>query len=188
MKRIFIAVETGSPERLRMLLSEMKGKFVNDTIKWTSAENMHVTISFLGDTSDEKISQIDRMLKSVSEKIAPFELEISGTGLFGSYNEPKVLWIGTGNSEVLYRLNKEVVKGLTELGIKADPKSYFPHITLGRIRRINNTTDFRNEMKNYVQFNAGIFKVNELILYESILWQSGPIYIPLGKYRLLFGE
>jgi 2'-5' RNA ligase len=185
MKRIFIAVKIETEEQLLKMISLFKQALKNDSIKWTETSNIHITLVFLGDTQETRAEEIDIILKKLCNGFGSFGLVLSGAGVFRSLNDPRVIWTGIAHSEQMIMLNKKIVEKLKETGTKVEDRSFNPHLTLGRVKRINDLTKLKVLLDEFKDKEIQRVKVSEIILYESILRPEGPIYKPLGKYSLL---
>jgi len=184
MRRIFIAVKVEAEESLLKLISSLKSRLSNESIKWTNPDNIHITLSFLGDTEENLIKVIKSMLKDKCEGSGKFELIIRGSGVFRNLNDPKIIWIGIEPSEKLMRLNGFIMKGLKELGVSMEERPFKPHLTIGRIKHLNDKESLEALMEKYRDSEIQKTRVNEVILYESILLQSGPVYKPITRFNL----
>ncbi len=65
-----------------------------------------------------------------------------------------------------------------------EDRTFRPHLTLGRIKRINDIEKFKSLIMKYMNMVFQKQQVNEVILYESVLFHSGPVYSPLARYSL----
>ena len=74
MKRIFIAVKVVAGNTLLKMVSSLKGKLSDDNIKWTSIDNIHITLAFLGNTPEDKIESIDDVMKVKCSEFKKFEV------------------------------------------------------------------------------------------------------------------
>jgi 2'-5' RNA ligase len=184
MRRIFIAIKVEAEESLLKLISSFKSRLSNESIKWTKPDNIHITLSFLGDTEENLINGIKSMLKEKCEGSGKFELIIRGSGLFRNLNDPRIIWIGIEPSEKLIRLNNFILKGLKELGVNTEERPFNPHVTIGRIKHLNDKETLVALMEKYQDSEIQRIRVNEVILYESILLQSGPVYKPITRINL----
>ena len=134
---------------------------------WVKKENLHVTLKFLGEVEDEKVSEIKNLISGI--KIKPFESEAFGTGAFPNMKNPKVLWVGIskGNEEI-----KKIMFSLDEvfskLGFKKEGRDYTPHITVARLKE---KTLLEKPQKTY-----GKFLVDGIKLFQSILKTEGAVY------------
>lgn len=184
MRRTFIAVKVEAEESLLKLISSLKSRLSNESIKWTNPDNIHITLSFLGDTEENLIDRIKIMLKEKSEGSGKFELIIRGSGVFRNLNDPRIIWIGIEPSEILMRLNGIILKGLKELGVNTEERPFKPHLTIGRIKHLNDKESLEALMEKYQDSEIQRTRVTEVILFESILLQSGPVYKPITRINL----
>ncbi|MCX6254086.1 MAG: RNA 2',3'-cyclic phosphodiesterase [Bacteroidia bacterium] len=184
MKRIFIALKVEAEESLLKMISSLKSGLSNESIKWTNPNNIHITLAFLGDTEEERIKIISAMLKEKCEGFGKFELIIRGSGVFKNLSDPRVIWTGIDPSGKLAQLNDFIMNGLKSADIKMEGRPFKPHLTLGRIKYLKDLTILKTLMDKFQNSEIQKVPVNEVILYESILLQSGPVYKPLGKYKL----
>jgi len=184
MKRIFIALKVEAGETLLKMVSSLKSDLSKDSIKWTSIDNIHITLAFLGDTEEKLIKSISSMLKEKCKGSGSFQLIIRGLGVFRNPGDPRIIWTGVELSEKLVRLNEAILDGLRGLNIKMEDRPFNPHLTIGRIKHLNNKETLRTLLGQYQDSEIQIIPVNEVILYESVLLQSGPVYKPLAKFSL----
>jgi RNA 2',3'-cyclic 3'-phosphodiesterase len=184
MKRIFIALKVEAGAALLAMISSLKSGLLNDNIKWTSIDNIHITLAFLGDTQESLINDITKMLKFKCAGSGKFNLTLKGCGLFRNLNDPRIIWTGIGPSERLMQLNESVMNGLKLLKIKMEDRPYNPHLTLGRIKHLNDKDLLKSLIDRFQNVELQIVPVTDVVLYESILLQSGPIYRPLAKFPL----
>lgn len=184
MKRIFIAVKVEAGDTMkRIILSYQKG-LARESIKWTNPENIHVTLVFLGDTEQILIDPIRSMLEEKCGRTGKIELIIRGLGVFRNLGDPRIIWMGLEPNEKLRRLNASIVYGLKELKFKIDDRPYNPHLTIGRIKHINDKDALKTLTEKYNNSEIQRVHVNEVILYESILLQTGPVYKSIAVISL----
>lgn len=184
MKRIFIAIKAEAGETILKMVSSLKSRLVNENIRWTSLDNIHITLAFLGDTEETLIKVISSKLKESCEGSGKFELTISGTGVFKNLSDPRIIWAGIGPSEKLIQLYSTVIDGLNEAGIKMEQRPFKPHLTLGRIKYLNDKLALKGLLNIYQNAEIQKVPVNEVIIYESLLKPTGPIYKPVAKFML----
>jgi 2'-5' RNA ligase len=184
MKRIFIALKVEVGETLLMMISSLKSVLGSDIIKWTNPDNIHITLAFLGDTDEKMIKAISSMLKEKCYGSGKFELILKGSGVFRNLSDPRIIWTGIEPSEKLMHLNEIIMNGLKDLAIKMEGRPFNPHLTIGRIKHLNDKETLKALIEQYQNSEIQLIPVNEVILYESILLQSGPVYKPIAKYNL----
>jgi len=185
MQRIFIAVKIDPGDNLLNMISSLKAGLKDERIKWTESENYHVTLAFLGDTEKAKIKAIMNMLRTTCTGLGEIEIMIKGTGVFKNFSDPRIIWAGIETSEKMNKLYDCVKSGLKDTGISLEERTFKPHLTLGRIKSIRDNDNLRSLAARYLNAEIQSQRVDEVILYESILTQTGPVYKPLGKYPLV---
>ena len=184
MKRIFIAVSTEPGGDLTRMMSSARALLGNENIKWVDPAGIHITLAFLGDTSADRIRILDGMLRERCAGFGDFDFVLSGTGVFGSKSDPRVIWIGVSQAERLHALYELVSVGLRETGFANEDRKFRPHLTIGRIKSVSDPERLRSVLRRYDGHEFQKVIVKELILFESILQKTGPLYIPIGKYPL----
>ena len=172
--RTFVAVEIQNNEvvdNIIKLQSDLKIK-----AKPVSKENMHFTLLFLGEITDEIAPKIMDALNSIT--FSPIQIIFSGVGAFPNPRFPRVIWIGVDEvaSQNLVQLAKQVEEKLVPLGFKSD-KPFKPHLTIFRIK--NSIGDISNELDKLKTIQLGRDTITELKFKKSILTPSGPIYTDL---------
>jgi len=184
MKRTFIAVKCDRDEKLEIAIQSIRSKLKNESVKWVDLNQIHITLSFIGDTSEGSIRDVSEMLLERVDGFGTVELCIRGIGVFKSLTDPRVIWAGISDSGRLTGLYDLIRGGLNELGLLTDERSFNPHITLGRIRSVEIPGLFKHLIDEYkgVYFQKAV--ISEVVYFESILQQTGPLYLPIKKIRL----
>ncbi len=186
--RTFIAIDL-SQEIKKVLfrlieeLDEMDKE--HKKIRWIKKEGMHLTIKFLGDVENKKISQIEKVLKNISGKFEPFVLKLKRTGTFpqGSTN-PRVLWIGIEEEETLKLLQHQMEAELEKLGFPRESRNFHPHLTLGRVKVFSNFRQTLLLLEKYRERIFGEMKVEKITFFQSKLKPTGAEYSILSEFEL----
>jgi 2'-5' RNA ligase len=166
------------------MLSTFRLLLGNEKINWIDTVNIHITLAFLGDTEEERIEVAGSMLRNICSGFGEFDFNIAGTGIFRNFRDPRVIWAGIEESEKLMKLNKEIFNGLKYTGFIIEERPFEPHVTLGRVKFLKNHDVLKSAVLKYKDTFFQKVQVQEVILYESILKPTGPVYIQLGKYSL----
>jgi 2'-5' RNA ligase len=185
MKRIFIAIKVDPGQNLLKIHTSLKSILGGERINWTDTANIHVTLAFLGNTEDELIKVVSILLSQKCRGFGDFRFIISGTGVFKNYRDPKVIWAGIEHNEKLLLLNDQIMNGLKDVGFKLETRQFKPHISLGRIKSITNPDVLKSTLERYKETDIQEVHVKEVILYESILKPTGPVYNKIGRFDLL---
>ena len=184
MKRVFIAVKVDPDGELLRMISTLKSLLAAENIRWVDPVNIHITMAFLGDTPDEKIKILAGMLKDKCSGYHEFDFILSGAGVFKSYSDLRVIWAGIKSPEKLYALENKISEGLKSTGFIIEERRFNPHLTLGRVKSIKDIGNLKTVLERYNDIEFQKVVVKEVILFESILTQAGPVYKSLGKYPL----
>jgi RNA 2',3'-cyclic 3'-phosphodiesterase len=186
-KRLFIAIKIIPEKQLTDIIQHLKHGLSRDSIKWVELNNMHLTLKFFGDVEISEITAINKVCTAIATNTNDFILELSGLGAFKSILNPQVLWVGIKRNKSLEELFISIQKNLQSINIKPDNKPFSPHLTIGRIKFIDDISNFRNRIGCFKALEFQSCKVDSFILYESILKPAGPIYKDLHKYALVTG-
>lgn len=184
MKRIFIAVKVHPDDNFRSKVSHVRSALAGERIKWTYEKNIHVTLVFLGDTMEDVIPAIGQMLDENCSDFGAFDIKIKGFGVFKNLRDPHVLWAGIDHSEKLASLNRIITAGLNKMGIDTEDRHFSPHLTLGRMKFINDKETLKTLISFHNNDDIQNETVSEVILYESVPGQSGPQYKPVYTAKL----
>ena len=176
--RCFIALELSREaisyiEELQNLLKR-KNLF---TGKFTEPENLHLTLKFLGEISEERVKEVQKQLKKI--KFNEFEASLGEVGVFiNKYNS--ILWIKLQGKEI-WDLQKLIDKRLENLKIVPEER-FMSHITIARMKKIFSKEEFLNYVKN-IKTKKISFKVSEFIIKKSELKPEGPVYENIEKFK-----
>ena len=164
-------------------LSHLNLELNRERIKWVEIDKIHITLKFLGDTDENKIPDIERIFRKVTEGYSPFSIRLNTLGVFGSIDNPRVIWAGIEPSDNIVSLMNDIHAELksTEY-IGNDRQNVVPHLTIGRIIGIKDKKKFQGIMNRARKFSSQLITINECILYESILKKEGPVYLPLKAF------
>ena len=185
MKRLFIGIKYSLSDNYIQLLQQLKYKTSYDTITWCTKELYHCTLQFIGQTSETIIPDIEEILQNITQPKKSFILKINKLGVFGSSYHPTVIWLGINANENLTALHDEIHSKLSnELHIELPKENFVPHITLGRIRKIDNKSKFWKTIEDHQLSYFHEFNVNEILLYRTKFENNQPKYIPLKKFPL----
>ncbi len=190
MKRLFIALDLAIPvvERLAIFQEQIQEHIEDDQgvrVRWTSPENLHLTMKFLGDTDPALVPMLRTTLDELVTPLFPFEVEARGLGFFPGPKKPRIIWTGFDkqSAEVLSLLQQALERDLEELGFEKEHRAFRPHVTLGRVKS-RKRPDFTGMAEELDPESFGKSYIKDVILYESKLRQTGPEYTVLDRFAL----
>ena len=184
MKRIFAAIKIFPVENFLKLYYRLKSGLKHEKIKWVETENIHITLKFFGETEETKINSIKNAFNKATEDFKRFNLELENVGIFGSSYKPEVIWFGIKNNEQLMKLLNSVNENLIPVGYISDRQNFVPHLTVARIRFLNDKRLFQQIIDKNKTIKIQKIKVDKIYLFESILKRKGPIYNVIEEFSL----
>jgi len=155
LHRVFIAINL--PESTREELASYQEKWPELSARWTKPENLHITLDFIGNVSDEELEEIKEETKEIYRNYKPFTLKLSKIVYGPSEKMPRMIWAIGDNGE---------------------------HVTLARLRewefqRIN--PEERPKINEEINIEI---PVNSIEIMESKLKRGGAEYTALESVPL----
>jgi len=183
-KRIFIAIKITNTNQICKIFRQVQFDLKDEWLKWVDIKGLHITLSFLGTTDIRKIPLIKNRLRELVKNVPQFRIQLKSLGVFPNNVRPRVLWLGVNCDEIIYHLHNEIAKQLNYI-VETDDIRFLPHVTLGRIKRgVKNPELVNSIINSHSNWEDESFMVEEIVLMESILIQSGPVYQVLDKFEL----
>ncbi len=179
--RCFISIDI--PENIKKEIKKIQEKLPEFSGKKIEGNNLHLTLKFLGEVSEEKIELVKEKLKKV--KIAEFETEINSIGVFSgpkgvSSGEEviRIVWLNLTNCDGLQKEIDSSLKGLFE-----PEQRFMGHLTIARVKKLKNKKEFLNQI-NKIKIPKIKFSVDNFKLKNSVLKTEGPVYEDIEEYKL----
>jgi 2'-5' RNA ligase len=182
--RTFIAIELEKNIKEALSRIQLELKKTEADVKWVQAENIHLTLKFLGEVKEENIEKIIPCLKKIADTTNRFQIEIKDIGAFPSIKSPRVIWSGVSEGKKeLMQLAGLVDDGLVKLEFPEEERKFSAHITIGRVRSPKNKAALSEAMQR-LKFNALSQRVKSITFFKSTLTPKGPIYEKIAEERL----
>lgn len=175
--RAFIAIEL--PNEVADALKDLQRRLGQSGLKarWVRAENIHLTLKFLGDIASHKLEAISGAMKSVADRCAPFTLSAAGLGVFPRLKKARVLWAGLSEGVAeLIELQQDLDTALSTCGFEREKKAFRGHLTLARFRKRVDPGKLQSSLQELGGIRIGQWTVTDLILFQSELRPSGAVY------------
>jgi RNA 2',3'-cyclic 3'-phosphodiesterase len=152
-------------------------------LRWSPPEKWHVTLQFLGETSESRYPCILQQLHTIRAKSV--ELALVQPGFF---ERAGVFHVAVNPSDNLLKLHHQVEEALKDCGFEAELPPYSPHITLARNKGRTASPDF-NQLHQRVSQHSAVefpsFVASEFLLYQSFTEQTGPRYEVREHFALM---
>lgn len=179
--RTFIAIPI--PDDIKSYLADIQSNLgkCNLEAKWINTNNIHITLKFLGEIEPEKIPSIQKTIENTAKNFLSLDLKLTEFGFFPNPRNPRVFFISTNQEkklqEIAYRLEEE----LETLGFEKEFK-FKNHLTLARFKGRKNLSSLIEKIQT-IKIEQS-FPANQIILYQSTLTPTGPIYKKLFMQTL----
>jgi 2'-5' RNA ligase len=184
--RSFLAFEL--PEEIKSIVSRVSGEMKKSPldVRWVNVDNIHLTVIFIGNISEDRLADMDRVVRDVCHNYGPFDISLNGAGVFSSRRNPRVLWIGlAGDIERMSHFRNTLQKNLKPFGIKAENRRFNPHLTLGRFRKGAKSGIHLDEiLLRYRTLDSPVRSIGKLVLFKSDLKPGGAVYTKLNAWPL----
>lgn len=200
MIRAFLAVELALDFRaaLSALQQDLKRRLEpaigrQARISWVQPASMHLTMRFLGETSEEVIESLCMMVSEVAAAHRMIEVPFSRLGTFPRPQQPRVLWAGPLESwekgsegERLQALYRAVEESCRAAGLAAEVRPFSPHLTLARIKEGERLVGQALAQSGLLDqpVTIGVLPIQTLAMMRSQLRPTGSIYTKLWECPL----
>jgi 2'-5' RNA ligase len=180
--RLFIAIEI--PQAIRSTFASLLKEFraVAPQVKWVRAENLHVTLKFLGETESAKLGALQNVLSGI-HSTEPVNLDFRGLGFFPNEKRPRVFWAGMEASASLKTLAADIDQAVHRLGFPLEERPFTPHLTLARFQPPGIPPKLLQAIQEKGTQAFGSLRTGEIHLIESRLKPTGAEYTTLQTFH-----
>lgn len=152
---------------------------------WVAPEDMHLTLSFLGNVDNNTFVDLGERLNNVLQ--APFDLELRGLGHFPPRGPLRQLWVGGHGGLGLDRLQRSVNACAAEVGIPRARRKFVPHVTIARFRTPPEEVRLASYLQRHSLVRMPPFPVSEFGLYSSFPNHVGTEHVLEAEYDFVAG-
>lgn len=181
MMRLFVAA---FPPRtvvnhLERAVATVAGEVPARAICWTRAEQIHLTLFFLGSIEASRVAEIQLALSTACAGQKRLSVRVAGLGCFPEAARPRILWAGlAGELQPLKNLQASVDAAMRSCGCRSEERAFHPHLTAGRVAQINRPgIEF---VKNWISQNNGHdfgeWEIQNVCLMRSVMDPAGAVY------------
>jgi len=179
--RLFVALEI--PRDVQAALNEISSRLRAQTgrsVRWVDPGNIHLTLKFIGETDASKRGAIQAALATV-RRAGPVSVSFRGIGKA----LPRVFAVGIEPSPELRGLVEEIERVLIPIGVPAESREFFPHLTLARLKPGEDAARLRSEAQKMSAAEFGRAAYAEFDLMESKLRPKGAEYNRLARFAFV---
>jgi len=179
--RVFIAIDLPEEIRNRLAAMQLELRSMAPSARWVAAESTHLTLKFIGETSDKRREDIDAALAGLSWK--EFPVSVKNVGFFPGTRSPRVFWAGL-QASAMEGLTQEIDARLERAGFDREKRAFRPHITLARAKTSRLEGTLVSAAEKFAETEFGSFVADRFFLYQSTLKPTGSVYTKLKEYML----
>lgn len=158
MIRLFVAIVP--PPDVRAAATALAGGVPG--ARWTPAENLHITLKFIGEVDEGRAADIDEALAEIAA--APFSIALSGVDAFDRH----ALWAGIDPAESVLALRRKVEAAAARAGAPRAERRFTPHATLARVKN-GDPQRVAGFLSEHALFRSAPFVVQSFALISSVL-------------------
>ncbi|MFH1334248.1 MAG: RNA 2',3'-cyclic phosphodiesterase [Pseudomonadota bacterium] len=171
--RAFFAWMLPEPLQLEIkpYLNSLKKEFLSTDIRFTALEQLHLTLRFLGNISEEDSLRLVTAAEHTLKNTPSFSIQLTGIDFFPSQQSKKTLIATCPPNPALITLTHAIEQLVQSLGVTPETRPFHPHVTLARMRE-----KLRKEIIN-TDFSLPIDGiVQEISLMRSDSTKDGVVY------------
>ncbi len=137
--RLFIAIRM--PDAVKSEIgkaqAELRKAAPEARIRWTTRDQFHLTLRFLGDVAAQRVEPLTQAIKRACQGFSVLRLRAERVGFFPDARFPRVVWAGVHDlQERLPALQSAVQEATREFTAEEPIGNFTGHVTLGRIKGI----------------------------------------------------
>ncbi|MBZ5546146.1 MAG: RNA 2',3'-cyclic phosphodiesterase [Acidobacteriia bacterium] len=179
--RAFIAIDLSAEIQGALARQQAAFQDASPDARWTRPEGTHLTLKFLGEISDQQVSQVTVALSALPS-FPPFVVEVKGFGFFPDARRPGVFWAGVAAPQDLTELARRIEDSMEKLGFARERRAFNPHLTLARFKIPRPQIRLRALVEQQADTSLGRFEVSEFFLFESRLSPHGAEYRQVARF------
>jgi 2'-5' RNA ligase len=183
--RLFVAVLLNEATRVSLAATIERLRAEAPRVAWVQAENLHLTLKFLGTVADPLVEPVRQALGAAAARAGPFDLTLEGLGAFPGHSRPRVIWAGIASGhEAARALAGLVDSALAPLGFPPEGREFSPHVTLGRVREPRRDDVLSRLVSASRSTRFGSVQVRAIALMRSELSPRGARYTEMAAMPL----
>src|SRR5919109_4530381 len=152
-------------------------------LSWTKDDQLHFTIAFLGEQSEDALPRLREAAAACSE-LRAFDLELRGAGAFPNPRRPRILWLGVAEgAQQLEQLAGRLCGALRERGFVLEERPFRGHLTAARVKPGGERSASR-ALQATPRHRIARFAVDRLCLMQSKLSPHGAQHSLVHEIKL----
>ena len=182
--RLFLAIELPEEVREHLIRVQQAIAHLVPRASLTRAENLHVTLKFLGEVDERRTLELCDSLAKVRN--APIELAANQLECLPPRGLLRIIAAGmSGSDKALAGVHSAIEQRCRYLGFESETRKYRPHVTLARAKGSADGGDRRKLDEASAEFWPGpSWMMREFVLMQSRLKPQGAEYVVGARFPL----
>jgi 2'-5' RNA ligase len=186
--RLFIAIPIPEPVRDEIIRvqRELQPLAPRGAVRWTSPDQFHLTLRFLGDVPVAGLEKLKESVNAVCRSARPLRLRAEGVGFFPDNRWPRVIWVGIYDQEgLLVDLQKRIETAVRPFTAEPGAENFAGHVTLGRLKNLKppNIRKLAAHAQTVKDRTFGEWTAHEIEIIRSELSPAGARHTSLAAFR-----
>jgi 2'-5' RNA ligase len=181
--RLFLAIELPANARAHLARVQDALKTELPGAAFTRAENLHMTLKFLGEADAKKQEALVESIGRIH--VDPFDLAAETLDCFPSRGPIRIVAAALSGAAALRALHESIEQRCKFLGYQREQRAFRPHVTLARARPVL-PARFRQPAADATAalLPGPAFAPAEFVLMQSRLDTAGAKYIMQARFSI----
>ncbi len=176
--RLFVGIPLAATVIEELRAAAVRLHSAGDGLRWQAPASWHITLQFLGNTSQEQYECVVERLRALHAPPVPVYLEE-----LGCIERAGILIAGVRLTTELLLLQERVTAATRPCGFVPEARPYQPHITLARCKgKRRDLAKLKAKILHPPKFSR--FVAHEFLLYESFPGPAGSRYEVRERFSL----
>ncbi len=182
--RLFVAVQLSPELKEQLAAAQAALKAFSREVRWPRPEQMHLTLKFLGEVTDEQAPAVCEAAGVAAADSRPFDIRLGRCGCFPPGGRVRIVQVAVDEpSGALQDCRDYCEMVFADLGFAPEQRPFKPHLTIGRVREDRTDGRLRRAVLE-VTPQTGVQSVTAIHVVQSVLAPSGAQYTNLSSHTL----
>ncbi len=179
--RLFVAVPLSESARAAVAAvveTIRAGEPEGRGVRWVRLDGLHVTLRFLGPTTETRVADVAAAVATTAAAMAPFTIRIAGADAFPPVGRPRTLWLDLDRGlDELATLAGHLDDALAEAGWERERRPFRAHLTLARADGVRAGPATVAALRAAAAELAIESPIEQIVLFESITGSGRARYV-----------
>jgi 2'-5' RNA ligase len=183
LKRLFVAADV--PDSIREELDTLRDEFSRAGMRPVPADQIHLTLLFLGDVEAESIDELKVALKRPTRAALPLRLKVRDVGIFSYGGRTTVGWAAIKDPfGDLKEVQENIARACRRVMTDEQDRPVKAHLTLARSPRDHapDETEVSKILERWKRFLFADWLVSDVELFSSEPFERGRRYERLATF------